>query len=31
MGFAERFADPAVQKSLEVDLTRIGHDDDQAS
>jgi len=27
-GVAERFADPAVQKSLEVDLTRIGHDDD---
>jgi transposase len=27
-GVAERFADPAVQKSIEVDLTRIGHDDD---
>jgi len=28
-GVAERFADPAVQKSIEVDLTRIGHDDDR--
>jgi hypothetical protein len=27
-GVAERLADAAVQKSLEVDLTRIGHDDD---
>jgi transposase len=27
-GVAERFADPAVQKSVEVDLTLIGHDDD---
>jgi transposase len=27
-GVAERFADPAVQKSIEVDLTLIGHDDD---
>ena len=27
-GVAERFADPAVHKSLAVDLTRIGHDDD---
>ena len=27
-GVAERFADPAVQKSLEVDLTLIGHYDD---
>jgi transposase len=27
-GVAERFADPAVQKSIEVDLTLIGHYDD---
>jgi transposase len=27
-GVAERFPDPAVQKSVEVDLTLIGHDDD---
>jgi len=27
-GVAERFADPAVHKSIAVDLTRIGHDDD---
>jgi transposase len=27
VGVAERFADPAVQKSLEVDLALIGHDD----
>jgi transposase len=27
-GVAERFADPAVQQSIAVDLTRIGHDDD---
>ncbi len=26
-GVAERFPDPAVQKSIEVDLTLIGHDD----
>jgi transposase len=26
-GVAERFADPAVQKSMEVDLTLIDHDD----
>src|ERR687897_736960 len=26
-GVAERCADPAVQQSLAVDLTRIGHDD----
>ena len=26
-GVAERFPEPAVQKSLEVDLARIGHDD----
>jgi transposase len=26
-GGAERFADPAVQKSIEVDLALIGHDD----
>jgi transposase len=26
-GVAERFSDPAVQKSIEVDLTLIGHDD----
>ena len=25
-GVAERLADPAVQKSMAVDLTRIGHD-----
>jgi transposase len=27
-GVAERFADPAVQKSIEVDLALIGHDDE---
>jgi transposase len=27
-GVAERFAAPAVQKSIEVDLARIGHDDE---
>jgi transposase len=27
-GVAERFADPAVQTSIEVDLARIGHDDE---
>jgi transposase len=27
-GVAERFPDPAVQKSIDVDLTRIGHDDE---
>ena len=26
-GVAERFPDPAVQKSIEVDLALIGHDD----
>jgi transposase len=26
-GVAERFPDPAVQKSIEVDLTLVGHDD----
>jgi hypothetical protein len=26
-GVAERFADPAVQKSMEVDLTLVSHDD----
>ena len=28
-GGAERCADPAVHKSIDVDLTRIGHDDDR--
>jgi transposase len=27
VGVAERFLDPAVQKSIEVDLALIGHDD----
>jgi transposase len=27
-GVAERFPEPAVQKSIEVDLARIGHDDE---
>jgi len=27
-GVAERFADPAVQKSIEVDLALMGHDDE---